>query len=236
MKTVALGLSMSFVILIAEGARAQEDDRAMRQEVLALHRLELRPFGGWDAAPNSATGAFVGADVAVRLNRFFALGGDFAWYAPFDRSPGPQPSYPLNETLGSGDLDAYIVPWPARARSGAFEPYLVGGLGVIATRPIAVVDPRDRSFDANTLVDLTLGVGVRLFVDPRVAISLEVRDLMYFDKLENGRVATGPAVAPGQPGYTANSPLNPATWYSPDSHPTSAFQLRLGVSFFVLGG
>ena len=69
-----------------------------------------------------------------------------------------------------------------------------------------------------------------------MAISLELRDLMYFDKLENSRVATGPALAPGQPGYTANSPLNPATWYSPDSHPTSAFQLRLGVSFFVLGG
>ncbi len=233
MKRLPLCMSVSLVTLIGVRAQAQQNDSSLHEDVLALHRIELRPYGGWAGVPNSVTGAFVGMDVAFRLSRFLALGVDVAWYAPFERSAGADPSYPLNETRWSGDLDAYIIPWPARARAGAetgaFEPYLLGGLGALRSRPIAVVDPTVRHFDDTTHVDLSIGAGVRVFVGARVAFTLEVRDLVYFERIENSLVGGGQ-------GSIGVPPDTPDTWYAPNTRFTQAIQIRLGASFFVLGG
>jgi hypothetical protein len=59
-----------------------------------------------------------------------------------------------------------------------------------------------------------------------------VRDIMYFEKIENIKVATGAAVPAGQPGY-GNSPLNPAFWYDPNTHFTNDVQLQVGLSLFL---
>ena len=95
------------------------------------------------------------------------------------------------------------------------------------------MDAVHRSFDYSTLVNLELGAGVRFFVEERIAVTLELRDLLYFEKVENSRVVTAPA---GAPATAANSPANPITWYDPNTHFTNAIQLRLGASFFVFGG
>jgi hypothetical protein len=226
MKNCALLLLPSLVLLTPARVEAQEPDASQRDDVLALHRLELRPYGGWAAVPNSVTGAFLGADVTFRLNRIFALGGDVAWYAPFEGAVGASPAYPLNKTQWSADLDAYFVPWPAHARSGAaagaFEPYLIVGLGAIATRPISVIDPANRHFDSNTnLVDLGGGLGVRLFLGDRVALALELRDLIYSEKIESG--------------VASRTSQDASAWYDARAHVTNAIQLRLGASFFVGG-
>jgi hypothetical protein len=225
-----------FAVLVLGAARAEaaEGDRPRPPDVLAEGRLELRPYGGWAAFPNSATGGFVGADVAFRLTPVVAVGIDAAWYGPFNRSAGATPTYPLNETRDSADIEVLVAPWPAR-RTNAFEPYLLGGIGAVQTRPIAVVDPVNRTFQYNTLVDLAPGAGVRFFLHERIAVTLELRDLLYFEKVENHFVATGTASGPGQPGF-GNSPLNPSFWYDPSTHFANAIQLRLGASFFVFGG
>jgi hypothetical protein len=221
--------------LIFVAVRAEAAEGAPRElDALAESRLELRPDIGWAAFPNSVTGPFVGVDIAFGLTPTFRLGVDAAWYEPFNRSAGSAPTYPLNEARDSIDLDFVVAPWPARSRR-AFEPYLLGGAGVVQTRPIPVVDAAHRSFDYNTLVNLELGAGVRFFVDQRIAVTLELRDLLYFEKIENIKVAQGAAATAGQPGF-ANSPLNPASWYNPNTHFTNAIQLRLGASFFVFGG
>ena len=41
---------------------------------------------------------------------------------------------------------------------------------------------------------------------------LEVRDYIYFEKLENLTIANGPIVGPDDPNY-GSSPSNPQTWY-----------------------
>jgi hypothetical protein len=239
MKVLALWLPMSFGILTSVCAGAQEGDPTQQRDGLAVNRLELRPYGGWAFVPNSVTGALVGAESSFRFSGLFALGIDFALYSPFDRSVGAHPSYPLNEILWSGDIDASFFPWPARARSsgpaGALEPYLLMGVGQLATRPVTVVDPAHRFFASNSLFDLCAGAGVRVFAGERLAFSLEFRDLLYFEKVENSAIAPGPPIAPGQPGF-ASSPLDPATWYSPNTHFTNAIELHLGASFFLLGG
>ena len=233
MKPPALLSLASLVLFTPEIAGAQEGDTATHEEI-ARHRLELRPFGGWAVVPNSVTGGFVGADVSFRFNGYFALGLDGALYTPFNRSAGSNPSYPLDETQYSANLDADFFLWRARARpgeaAGAFELYLLGGFGILESRPIAVLDPADRYFFYNRLVDLSAGVGARLFIAERVP--LELRDLLYFEKIENGQVPSGSSSDPNSP----DNPRNPATFYDAATHPTNAIQLRLGASFFVLGG
>ncbi len=224
----------SVLLFVTSGANAQEN--GARSDALALDRLELRPYAGWAFVPNSVTGPFAGADVTFRLSPAIALGIDAAAYSPFDRSPGTNPSYPLNETRDSFDLDVAVFPWPAQVRrglaAGAFEPYLLATAGALQSRPVPVVDPADRSFDYNTLVDLGFGAGVRVFATGGVAFTLELRDLLYFEKVENPRVPTG---SPSEPLSDAMNPRNPSTWYDANTHVTNAIQLRLGASFFVLG-
>ncbi len=216
--------------------REEKDEKDEKEpRVLALNRLELRPSGGWAFAANSATGAFVGADVAFRMNRFFALGADAAWYSPFNGSAGAHPSQRVNESEWSADLDAYVVPWPAHARAstalGAVEPYVLAGIGILASRPIAVIDPAHRHFDSNNNdIDLAVGVGLRVFLLERVAITLEVRDLIYFERVENPSVANGSTTLPSS---DPNNPDDPATWYDPAPHFVNSVQVRLGANIFV---
>jgi hypothetical protein len=218
-------------LLATAAAGAQETDAP--RDVPALHRLELRPYAGWAAVPDSVTGPFAGADVTFRLAPAVAIGIDAAAYGPFNRSPA-SPLHPLNEARDSFDLDATLFPWPARARgdtaAGTFEPYLLAGLGIIHTRPVSVVDPANRSFDYNALIDLALGMGIRVFVADRIAFTLELRDLLYFEKRENENVPSGSA---SDPMNAFSNPRNPATWYDANTHFTSCLELRLGASFFV---
>ncbi len=234
MKAAPSALTSILVFFVTVGASAQETSAP--SDGLALDRLELRPYAGWAFVPDSVTGPFAGAAVAFRFDPAIALGIDVAAYGPFNRSPGPSPSPPLNETRDSFDLDVAFFPWPAHARkgasAGAFEPYLLAGVGALQSRPVSLVDPADRSFEYNTLVDLGLGAGVRVFVAGRIAFTLELRDLLYFEKTENPAV---PSASSSGPLMGLANPRNPATWYDPDTHFTNAIQLRLGASFFVFG-
>jgi hypothetical protein len=53
---------------------------------------------------------------------------------------------------------------------------------------------------------------------------------MYFEKIESTQVATG---STNLPLNSPQNPLNPATWYDPDTHFTNDVQLQLGLSFFL---
>jgi opacity protein-like surface antigen len=220
---VALALAASVSPALAEEGTppAPAAPAPPAERSLVFHRLELRPYAAWSFVPDSLTGASLGADMSIRLSRFFALGIDGDWYAPFNRSRGATPSYPLNASDYSADLDFYIVPWPASAavgdEPGIFEPYFVGGAGFVRTRPVAVVPTRD--FQDSTQWALTAGLGARVFVASYVAVDLEVRDLLYYQLFENSRTDTGPIFI-----------------YSPDTHLTNTIQVRLGMSFFLLGG
>ena len=97
-----------------------------------------------------------------------------------------------------------------------YDAYIVGGVGVIRTKPIPVIDPDNRTFNWNTLVNFDVGIGLRIFFNRWLAAVLEVRDIMYFEKIENITVAKG-AASPAGCGYD-ESPLNPAHLVRPE-HP-----------------
>jgi outer membrane beta-barrel protein len=111
-----------------------------------------------------------------------------------------------------------------------YDAYIDGGLGVIRTKPEAVIDPDNRKFDWNTLVNFDVGIGLRIFFTRWLAAVVEVRDLMYFDKIEATTIAPGSSTLPAT---NPQSPLNPATWYDPNTHFTNDVQLQVGLSFFL---
>jgi hypothetical protein len=195
------------------------------------HGLELRPYAGWAHAQQSSVGAFGGADVSYRLGSHWAVGLDGALYA--QASPGPAPSYPLNESAWSANFDVAYLPWAPRPEMRALEGYvMLPAPGIVATRPVAVVDPANRHFDLNYLVEFSGGIGARMYLGNSVALTLELRDMIYKDRRESALVASGPpTLSPADP----NNPKNPATWYAPTTAFTNCVELRLGVSFF-LGG
>jgi outer membrane beta-barrel protein len=134
---------------------------------------------------------------------------------------------PLTEYQWQAQLNFTYVPMYGKfAGFGDFifhyDAYIVGGVGAISTRPIAVVDPDNRSFDwGKPKLDFNAGIGLRIFFNRWFAAVIEVRDYIFFDKLENTDVAEG------------DGATDPATWYAPDSKLTNNVQAQLGVSIFL---
>jgi len=198
--------------------------------------VQVRPFVGWSHASRSVTDAFVGVDAGLRVSPYVAVSVDAAWYAPFDPVEySVTSSTPVNESRWSSDVDLVVYPLAALTRPdeapGTIEPYVLGGVGLMVDRPVAVVDPVDRRFGDQALVQLVAGLGARMFVTRRFTLSLDARAAQYFDRREATTVPNG---ASSLPVTDPHNPANPATWYDPAAHFTSDLQVRLGASF-VLG-
>jgi outer membrane beta-barrel protein len=101
-----------------------------------------------------------------------------------------------------------------------YDAYIVGGVGAISTRPIAVVDPDNRSFKwGSPKVDFNIGIGIRVFFNRWFAADLEMRDYIFIDKLENTAIVVG---------READS----TTWFGQNKL-TNAVQAQVGVSIFL---
>jgi outer membrane beta-barrel protein len=218
-----------------------------QQYVIKAHRLEIMPYFVL-ADLNDQFVSHPGPGLALNyyITQVLAVGLDGVWYDGlngdsdfnFQNRRAARIAVPLNQYQLSGDLNFTYVPMYGKfAGFGDFifnyDAFIVGGVGLIRTEPIPVIDPDNRSFDWNNLVNFDAGIGFRIFFTRWLAAVLEVRDLIYFEKLENLQVATGPVTStPGSAAY-ANNPLNQATWYDPNTHFTNDVQLQVGLSLFL---
>ena len=101
---------------------------------------------------------------------------------------------------------------------GALCAYGTGGVGAISTRPIPVIDPDNRGFDWETNIAFNAGIGLHIFFNRWLAATLEVRDYVFNDKLENTNIPPG-------------SEQDPDTWYG-ETQLTNNVQAQLGISIF----
>ena len=217
-----------------------------QQYVMKAHRIELMPYFGF-----TLNDQFVGHDgpglaANYYITQVLAAGLNFDWYDGlntqsdfnFQNRRAARIAVPLNIYQLAGDLNFTYVPMYGKfAGFGDFifnyDAFLVGGVGLIRTEPLAVIDPENRKFTWNNLVNFDVGIGVRIFFTRWLAAVLEVRDIMFFDKIEALTVATGSTAIPANsPQYNQN-PLNPATWYDPNTHFTNDVQLQVGISLFL---
>ena len=71
---------------------------------------------------------------------------------------------------------------------------LTGGVGILRTRPVPIVDPQIRSFDYTyKLSILNPALGLRVFLTKWLTVFAEMRVYPYLEKLENLRVQLGTA-------------------------------------------
>lgn len=115
-----------------------------------------------------------------------------------------------------------------------WDMYLTAGVGIMRSRPIPAIDPEVRTFDWNTAIMFDAGIGFRVFVSRSVAITLELRNFIYPELLEN--TATNFAeseVVNGRVSTTCTRcRRNPANWTSSNAL-TDNVMLSAGLTFFL---
>ena len=134
---------------------------------------------------------------------------------------------PLTEYNWSAAVNFTYVPMYGKfAGFGNFifhyDAYVVGGIGVLSNKAIAVIDPDNRSFKSRINVSPNVGIGLRIFFNRWLAAVVEVRDYIFFDKLENTAIATDPA-----------QQRNESTWYANSTTFTNNVQAQIGLSLFL---
>jgi len=231
------------------GLEAKKSVRAeiyavQQQYVIKAQRLELQPYFAITLNDQFVSHDAPGLSLNYYITQVLAVGINGNWYGSlnedsdfnFQNRRAARIAVPLNDYQLSGDLNFTYVPMYGKfAGFGDFifhyDGFIEGGVGLIRTKPIPIIDPDNRTFNWNNLVNFDVGIGLRIFFNRWLAAVLEVRDIMYFEKLESITVAPGVASA-GQAGY-ATSALNPATWYDSNSHFTNDVQLQVGLSLFL---
>jgi outer membrane beta-barrel protein len=213
------------------------------QQIYALRdaRFEVNPY--WGITMNDQFVAHNGPGLALNyyLTNVLALGINGNLYAGlnsnsdfnFQTSRAARVGEPITEYQWNANLNFTYV--PAYGKFAGFsdfifhyDVYVLGGVGAISTRPIAVVDPDNRTFDFEPKISFHVGGGLRIFFNRWFAAMLEVSDYIFFEDLENPSIATGRDPATGQ-----LNAQNPETWLAEDPSFTNNVQAQVGFSIFL---
>ena len=206
------------------------------QQIYALryHRFELQPT--WAFTLNDQFVSHPGPVVAANfyLTNVMAIGINGGWYQGLNQDQSfnaevrraARVAVPLTEYQWAGALNFTYVPMYGKFAGFSdfifhWDAYVVGGVGAISTRPIAVVDPDNRIFQWKPKAAFNAGLGVRVFFNRWFAAILEVRDYIFADQLEATSIAATPS-----------GKADSGTWYG-DNKLTNNIQAQLGVSVFL---
>ncbi len=210
------------------------------QQIYALrkNRFEVNPYVGLTLNDQFVSHPSMGLAANYYITNVIAVGlnGNFYFNSPSDfnlqTSRAARVGLPITEYQWNANANFSYV--PAYGKFAGFSDfifhydiYLVGGVGAISTRPIAVVDPDNRTFDYKPKVAFNVGGGLRIFFNRWFAVTAELRDYIFFDELENPTIATG-IDSEGRP-----NAQNEATWVSEDLSFTNNVQAQLGISIFL---
>ncbi len=213
--------------------------------VLRYHRVELTPYWGFTLNDQFVSHSGPGINANFYITNVFAVGLNGNFYSGlnsdsdfnFQTRRATRVAVPLTEYSWSAALNFTYVPVYGKfAGFGSFifsyDLYATGGVGAISTRPIPVIDPDNRKFDFDIKVAFNLGIGLRIFLTRWLALTAELRDYIYPEKLESLHIAPGAIVGPADPNYSS-SPSNPKTWTQDGVDITNNFQANIGLSFFL---
>jgi outer membrane beta-barrel protein len=207
------------------------------QQIYALRRgrFELNPY--WSQSFNDQFVSHPGPGLAVNyyITNVLAIGLNGTYYQPFngdsdfnfENRRATRLAVPLNEYLGGYAVNFTYVPMYGKFSGFSqfifhYDGYLVGGVGGIFTRPIAVIDPDNRKFDFEHRLAFNVGFGLRIFLNRWFAVVGELRDYIYIEQLENTSVA---ATQAGQ--------QDKSTWFGSSKPLTNNIQAQVGISMFL---
>lgn len=206
------------------------------QQIYALRRgrFEINPY--WAFSLNDQFVSHPGPGIAVNyyLTNVLAIGLNGTYYQPFNGDSdfnfqnrrATRLAVPLNEYFGAAAFNFTYVPMYGKFSGFSqfifhYDGYLVGGVGAMATRPIAVIDPDNRKFDYEARVAFNVGFGLRIFLNRWFAATAEIRDYIYIEQLENTTVAP-----------TQQQQQDRSTWFG-EKPLTNNVQAQLGISIFL---
>lgn len=204
-----------------------------RMYVLRRSRLELAPSLAFSINDPFTSRTAVGAAANYWITNVLAIGGNFLWYQGletesdlnfslqrFARLAAPITEYQLGAHLNFTYVPLYGKFTMFNSAIFQWDAYLVGGVGMLRTRPIAVVDPAVRKFDFDWRVSLNAGLGLRVFVTKWLSVFAELRDYIYLEKLENLDVELG------------ELRNDPSTWTDDSATVTHNIATHIGISMF----
>jgi outer membrane beta-barrel protein len=233
------------------GASAQKEVNAevyAVQQIYALryHRLEIKPYFGLSLNDQFVQHDGPGLDINFYITNVLAIGLNGNLYAGlnqdstfnFEVRRAARVATPLNEYREGANLNFTYVPIYGKFAGFRkfifhYDAFLIGGAGMIDTRPIAVIDPDDRSFKFSPKLDFDIGIGLRIFFNRWFTVNLEVRDYIYDETLENTCIAGTQSVGvAGCQSFVTKSPTDSSTWTNATSI-TNNVEAQLGISIFL---
>jgi outer membrane beta-barrel protein len=170
------------------------------QRIWAKKQGRVELFPSWGISMNDPYVSHQAASLAINyyITEVLAVGANFLWYGKlnqqedlnFQITRSFRVLIPINEYLLGWNLNFYYTPLYGKFsvfRKFIFnwDVWVTGGIGMLWTRPIPVVDVEYRKFDYEWRFSGNLGLGIRIFITRYLAIATEVRDYMYMEKLEN---------------------------------------------------
>jgi outer membrane beta-barrel protein len=234
--------------LTAEGGPEQEKveggvqrETEVAEEIYAVQRMYVLRNGRFELAPSLAftvNDPYVSHPaLAVGLNYWvtnvLAVGASFLWYQGIESESdlnfsvrrSTRLAVPITEYQLGAHLNFTYVPIYGKFTMFneaifQWDSYLVGGVGMMRTRPVAVVDPAIRSFDFDWRVAFNAGIGIRVFVTKYFTIFGELRDYVYLEKLENLQVELGQARR------------EETTWIDQEATLTNNVTVHMGITLF----
>ena len=204
------------------------------QQIYALrnHRFEVNPYFGVTMNDQFVANWYITNVLAVGVNGNVYAGLNSNSAFNLQTSRAARVGEPITEYQWNANANFSYV--PAYGKFAGFSDFIfhydffvLGGVGAISTRPIAVVDPDNRTFAFKPKVSFHVGGGLRIFFNRWLAATLEVSDYLFFDELEN------PKVAEGKTGDKPNA-QDQSTWLDPGGASfTNNVQAQLGLSVFL---
>jgi outer membrane beta-barrel protein len=217
-------------------ARDMHEQMYAVQQIYALryHRFEVNPYFGLTLndqfvshpGPGLGLNFYITNVVAVGINGNFYQGLNSVSAFNLQTSRAARIGEPINEYQWSASGNVTYV--PAYGKFAGFGDFIFhydifvhAGAGAISTRPIAVIDPDNRTFSFAPKPMGQIGGGIRIFFNRWLAAVLEVSDYIYPEQLENPVIAAG------------TEAQDPTTWTAPGTYVTNNVQAQLGLSFFL---
>lgn len=219
----------------------KEAARPIKESIYAVQQLYVMRARRFEFIPwwnfTSLNDQFVqhpgpGIGVNYYITNVLAIGANFRYYSPFNVDSdfngqvrrAARVAVPLNEYDWGASLDfSYVFAYGKFAGFGDFifeyDAYVLGGVGALSTRPIAVIDPDNRNFEYKPKLAFDLGLGLRIFFSRWFAFNAAVKDYVYPEKLENLSI-------------NEVDPSNSASWLGETSF-TNNVELQVGFSIFV---
>jgi outer membrane beta-barrel protein len=213
---------------------------------LRINRVELAPSVGFSLNDPYVSHPSVGIALNYWWTNVLAIGLNFNWYQGLETESdlnffvrrSTRLAIPITEYQLGANLNFTYVPLYGKFMMFneyifQWDAYIVGGVGIMRTRPVAVVDPEVRQFEFDWRIAFNAGIGIRVFITRWLAVFGELRDYAYLERLENLDVALPNPAVSGSACPNSATRCDPNTWTAESVSFENNVTAHIGLTIFL---